>query len=120
MAIDIVGMLFGVIVGVIITAPVLWIAGRLLVGPSKAKFTDAIVIVVLGNVANVIVGAFIGGLAGTLIQIVVYLFLIQKYYECSWGKAILVAIVTVVIFVVIAFILALVGFGIFGSMLPVQ
>ena len=120
MALDMIATLISIIVGVIITAPVLWIAGRMLVGPSKAKFTDAIIIVLLGNIANALVGLFIAGLAGTLIQIIVLLFLIQKYYECSWGKAILVAIVTVVIFVIIAFILGVVGFGLLGPMIPAQ
>ena len=36
------------IVSIIVIAPVLWIAGRLLVGKEKAKGTDAIWIVVLG------------------------------------------------------------------------
>jgi hypothetical protein len=118
MAIDVVATLIGVVVGVVIMSPVLWIAGRLLVGSAKAKFTDAVVIVALGSLAGAIVNAFLSGWIGTLIQLIVYLVLIQKYYECGWGKSIAVAIVTVVIFIIIVFILGIVGVGIFGNMIP--
>jgi len=118
MAIDVVATLIGVVVGTIIMSPVLWIAGRLLVGSAKAKFTDAVVIVALGSLAGAIVNAFITGWIGTLIQIIVLLVLIQKYYECGWVKSILVAIVTVVIFIIIVFILGIVGVGLFGNMIP--
>jgi hypothetical protein len=118
MAFDVVATLIGVVVGTIIMSPVLWIAGRLLVGSAKAKFTDAVVIVALGSLASAIVNAFITGWIGTLIQIVVTLVLIQKYYECGWVKSILVAIVTVVIFIIIVFILGIVGVGLFGNMIP--
>ncbi len=40
------------IVSIIVLAPVLWIAGRLLVGKEKAKGTDAVWIVVLGVVIS--------------------------------------------------------------------
>jgi len=118
MAFDVVATLIGVVVGTIIMSPVLWIAGRLLVGSAKAKFTDAVVIVALGSLAGAIVSAFLSGWIGTLIQTIVYLVLIQKYYECGWGKSILVAIVTVVIFIIIVFILGIVGVGIFGNLIP--
>ena len=119
MAIDVVATLIGVVVGTIIMSPVLWIAGRLLVGSTRAKFTDAVVIVALGSLAGAIVNAFITGWIGTLIQIIVLLVLIQKYYECGWGKSIAVAIVTVVIFIIIIFVLvSIVGTGIFSNLIP--
>ena len=43
-------LVISIIVNIIIVAPVLWLAGRALVGKEKAKFTDAIWIVVLGTV----------------------------------------------------------------------
>jgi hypothetical protein len=103
--------LISVVVGIIVMAPVLWIAGRLLVGASKAKFTDAIVIVVLGSVVGAVISAVLSGFIGALVQIVVYLFLIKKYYECSWLKALAVAVVTVVIFAIVALILGVLGFA---------
>ena len=109
--------LISIVVGIIVMAPVLWIAGRLLVGASKAKFTDAIVIVVLGSVVGAVISAVLSGFIGALVQIVVYLFLIKKYYECSWLKALAVAVVTVVIFAIIALILGVLGFAILAPMI---
>ncbi len=40
MAFKIVSIIISIIVGVIVTAPVLWMVGRLLVGPSKAHRRD--------------------------------------------------------------------------------
>ncbi|HIH89198.1 TPA: hypothetical protein HA344_08325 [Candidatus Bathyarchaeota archaeon] len=108
MEFDIVTILISIIGGAIIMAPVLWIAGRMLVGSTNAKFTDAIMIVVLSSIANTVVGLFIGGIIGSLASLVVTLYLIKKYYECSWGKAAVVAIVTTVIFVIIAVVLGMV------------
>jgi len=117
LAFDIMSTLISVVVGIIVMAPVLWIAGRLLVGASKAKFTDAIVIVVLGSVVGAVISAVLSGFIGALVQIVVYLFLIKKYYECSWLKALAVAVVTVVIFAIIALILGVLGFAILAPMI---
>jgi hypothetical protein len=116
MAIDVVTILVSAVVGVLITAPVLWIAGRLLVGATKAKFTDAIIIVVVGSVAGAVIGAFVGGTIGAIAQLIVLLFLIQKYYECSWLKALAVAVVTVVIFAVVAVILGVLGLALLAPM----
>ncbi len=117
MAFSIVATLISIIVGVIVTAPILWIAGRLLVGPTKAKFTDAIIIVVLGSISGAIIGALISGTLGFLAQIIVLLFLIKHYYECSWLRALAVAIVTILIFVIILFILGILGFALLAPML---
>jgi len=105
-------VLIQIIVGVIVLAPVLWIAGRLLAGKDKAKFTDAIWIVVLGVVIGAIVGAFLGGLVAAVIMFVVWLVLIKHFFDCGWLKAFLIAVVAVIIFVVILAILAVVGIGI--------
>jgi len=43
-------LLIQIVVGTIIVAPVLWLAGRALAGKGRAKFTHAIWIVVLGTV----------------------------------------------------------------------
>lgn len=59
---DLVSLLIQIVVGTIIVAPLLWLAGRALAGKEKAKFTDAIWIVVLGTVVGAIVNAFVDGL----------------------------------------------------------
>jgi hypothetical protein len=109
---DLMSILIQIIVGVIVLAPLLWIAGRLLAGKDKAKFTDAIWIVVLGVVIGAVVGAFVGGLIAAVIMFVVWLALIKHFFDCGWLKAFLVAVVAVIIFVVILAILAVIGIGI--------
>ena len=109
---DFMSILIQIIVGVIVLAPLLWIAGRLLAGKDKAKFTDAIWIVVLGVVIGAVVGAFVGGLIAAVIMFVVWLALIKHFFDCGWLKAFLIAVVAVIIFVVILAILAVIGIGI--------
>jgi hypothetical protein len=109
---DLISLLIQIIVGVIVLAPVLWISGRLLAGKDKAKFTDAIWIVVLGVVIGAIAGALIGGLIAAVIMFVVWLALIKHFFDCGWLKAFLIAVVAVIVFMVIVAILAIIGIGI--------
>jgi hypothetical protein len=44
-------LIINVLVNLIFVTPFLWIAGRLLAGKQKAKFTDALWIVLIGTVA---------------------------------------------------------------------
>jgi hypothetical protein len=54
----IVRLIIQIIVNIVIIAPALWISGRLLVGKDKAKFTDALWIVVLGTVIRLFSKAY--------------------------------------------------------------
>lgn len=108
---DLVALLIQIIVGTVILAPVLWLAGRALVGKEKAKFLDAVWIVLLGIVIGAGVGAFIGGLVAAVIMFIVWLALIKHFFDCGWLMAFAIAVVAVIIFVVIAVILALIGIG---------
>lgn len=108
---DLYALLIQIVVGVIVLAPVLWIAGRLLAGRDKAKFTDALWIVVLGTVIGAVVGAYVGGLIAAVIMFIVWLGLIKHFFDCGWLKAFAIAVVAVIIYVIIAFILALIGIG---------
>ncbi|MEM4168807.1 MAG: hypothetical protein QXZ66_02030 [Thermoproteota archaeon] len=101
-------------VSVIIVAPVLWIAGRVLAGKGEAKFTDAIWIVVLGVVLGSIVGAFLSGWVAALITLIIWLALIKHFFDCGWLKALVIAIVAALIFAVIIVVLALIGIGVAG------
>lgn len=114
---DLVGLLINIIVNTIIISPVLWLAGRALVGKDKAKFADAIWIVLLGNVIGVVVGAFFYGLAAAIIMFLVWLALIKHFFDCGWLMAFAIAIVAVIIFIVISIILALIGFAIVATWL---
>ena len=97
--------------GTIIVAPVLWLAGRALAGKEKAKFTDAIWIVVLGTVIGAVVGAFSSGLIAAVIMFVIWLALIKHFFDCGWIMALAIAIIAVIIFIVIVAVLALIGIG---------
>ena len=109
---DIVGLLISIVVGIIIVAPILWLVGRALVGKQKAKFTDAIWIVVLGIVIGAIVGAIVGGIIAAVIMFIIWLALIKHFFDCGWLMTFAIAVVAVIIFVVIVFILALIGISV--------
>lgn len=108
---DFVALLIQIVVGTIIIAPILWLAGRALVGKEKARFMDAIWIVLLGTVIGAVVGAFIGGLVAAVIMFVIWLALIKHFFDCGWLMAFAIAIIAVILFVVIAVVLALIGIG---------
>ncbi|KON29411.1 hypothetical protein AC482_06540 [miscellaneous Crenarchaeota group-15 archaeon DG-45] len=109
MAINIDAFVIQVIVSTIIGAPVIWLAGRALVGERKAKLSDAIWIVVLGNVVGAVAGAMISGLFGAIIQIALWLGLIRHFFDCRWGRAFLIAVLTTSIFIAIGIALAATG-----------
>lgn len=109
---DIVALLIQIVVGTIIIAPILWLAGRALVGKEKAKFTDAIWIALLGIVIGAVVGALIGGLIAAVIMFVIWLALIKHFFDCGWIMALAIAIIAVIFFVVIVAVLAFIGIGV--------
>jgi hypothetical protein len=109
---DLVALLIQIVVGIIVVAPVLWLVGRALAGKDKAKFTDAIWIVVLGTIIGAVVGVFVGSLISAVIMFVVWLALIKHFFDCGWLKAFLIAVIAVIIFVVIVAVLAIIGIGI--------
>jgi hypothetical protein len=109
---DLVAILIQVVIGIIVVAPILWLVGRALVGKEKAKFTDAIWIVVLGTIIGAVVGAFLGSLVSAVIMFVVWLALIKHFFDCGWLKAFVIAVLAVIIFIVIVAILAFIGIGI--------
>lgn len=105
-------LLIQILVGVIVVAPILWLSGRALVGREKAKFTDAIWIVIAGVGLGVVVNSLLKGLIASVIMIIVWLALIKHFFDCGWLKAFLIALIAVIIFIVIITILALIGIGI--------
>jgi hypothetical protein len=116
---DLMALLIQIVVSIVILAPVLWIAGRLLAGKDKAKFTDAIWIVILGVAIGAVV-TYLGdvvsflasGLVAAVIMFIVWLALIKHFFDCGWLKAFVIAVLAVIIFVVIVAILAIIGIGI--------
>lgn len=112
MVINLDELVINLLLGIIIVAPVLWASGRLLVGKKKAKFTDAVWIVILGIIIWGIFGVLFVGFVAFIIQLLIWLGLIKHFFDCGWLKALAISILAVFIFVMITIILAVVGLGI--------
>ena len=116
MAINLDTLLINLIVNIIVLSPVLWIAGRLLAGKDKAKFTDALWIVVLGTVIGGIFQYLFAGIIASIIVLVIWLALVKHFFDTGWLKALAIAVVAVIIWIVIAVIIAvIVGVAILGG-----
>jgi hypothetical protein len=113
MALNLDALAINVIVNIIILAPVLWLSGRLLVGKDKAKFLDAVWIVVLGTIVGAVFGFLFTGIIAAIIQLILWLLLVKHFFDCGWLKALAISIIAVVIFAVIVAILAVIGFALF-------
>ncbi|HIJ08368.1 TPA: hypothetical protein HA274_03360 [Candidatus Bathyarchaeota archaeon] len=113
---DWVGFLIQIVVSVVVLAPSLWIAGRMLAGKDKAKFLDAVGIVALG----VIIGAafnyivnwlgwtdFFMSWIGALIMFIIWLGLVKHFFDCGWLKALAISVVAVIVYIILAFILGI-------------
>jgi hypothetical protein len=118
LAINLDTLILQIIVNTIIIGPVLWISGRALVGKEKAKFTDGLWIAALGTIIGAIFGYFFTGLVASIIMLVIWLALIKRFFDCGWLKALLIAIVAIIVFVIIGFILVLLGLAAISAMLP--
>jgi hypothetical protein len=105
-----------IIVNTIVLSPVLWLSGRALVGKEKARFIDAVWIVILGTVIGTLFSAFFTGLIAAIILLILWLALVKHFFDCGWLKAVAISIIAVIIFAVILVVLALIGIGV-GLML---
>ena len=96
--------------GTLITAPSLWYSGKTIVGEEKAKFSDAFFIVIIGIVVKIILQTvFIEGVIINLIQLIIWLYLVKRYFETDWGKSLIISIISVLVSFVITFVLAIIG-----------
>jgi hypothetical protein len=111
LALNLDSLLIQIVVNIIILAPVLWLAGRALAGAEKAKFVDAIWIVVLGTVISTIFNHLFDGIIASIILLIILLALVKHFFDCGWWKSLAIAIVAVIFFVIIIALLALVGIG---------
>ena len=112
----IINLIIQVIVNIIILAPVLWISGRLLAGKDKAKFTDALWIVVLGTVIGGVLQYLFSGIIAAIIVLFIWLALVKHFFDTGWLRAFVIALVAILIWIVIAVIIGLiVGVAIIGG-----
>ena len=106
-------ILVELISGIIITAPSLWFSGKTIVGEHKAKFSDALLIVTFGIIVKIILeNIFIEGIIISFIQLIIWLYLVRRYFETDWGKALVISIISVLVSIVVTFVLAILGIGI--------
>jgi hypothetical protein len=116
---------------IIFVAPALWIAGRLLAGKQKAKFTDALWIVILGIAVfyfiNLLLADLLSGFAIIIAYIVVlfiWLALIKHFFDSRWLKALAISIIEIIIgiifMIIIAFVLTIIGIGAGWIPIPMQ
>lgn len=117
LAVNLDKLLITIIINTIILSPVLWLAGKALVGGAKAKFTDAILIILIGTVIGTIFGAYFTGWLAFIIQLILWLLLVKHFFDCGWLKALAISILAVIIFVIIAIILGLIGLAIIAFVL---
>jgi hypothetical protein len=116
--INLMALVVNLIVNVIVLSPVLWIAGRLLAGKDKAKFTDALWIVILGTIIGAVFQAFLEGilgLLGSIIMLIIWLALVKHFFDTGWLKALAIAIVAIIIYIIIVAILVLLGLAIIAG-----
>lgn len=107
--IDLLALALNIIIRIIVLAPVLWIAGKALVG-ANAKFTDAIWIVVLGTIIGAVFEAFFAGVLGLISSIIVFIIwlaLVKHFFDTGWLKAIAIVIIVVIIYVILAVLLGI-------------
>jgi hypothetical protein len=109
-----VNLAINIIINVIVLSPVFWISGRLLAGKDKARFTDALWIVIIGTVIGSIFGYFFTGIIASIIMLIIWLGLVKHFFDCGWLKALAISIIAVLIFIAIAFLLAMIGIVIVG------
>jgi ABC-type Fe3+-siderophore transport system permease subunit len=109
------------IVNLVVLTAVFYMAGIIVVGRKRALPSAAFIIALLGIIISTFFMALLPGMViftfdshqfglgpglGLLISFFVYLLLIRHYYETGWLGALAVAILAVVIFVVLAFVMA--------------
>jgi hypothetical protein len=123
---DLFSLFVHVFVNIIILSPVLWLAGRALAGREKAKFSDAVAIIVVGTLIGAFFDLFLVDLLALLtpflffetlflwllssfIRLVVWLALVKHFFDCGWLKALIISVLAVIFFVVIVIMLGLLG-----------
>jgi hypothetical protein len=97
-----------------VMAGVFYIAGLIVVGGKRARFSDAFIISLLGTVLSTLFMLFIPyKLVALLLSLFTWLLLIKRLYETGWLGAIAVGILAVIVYFAILVLLVLAVVGIF-------
>jgi len=99
------------IVQLVVMTIVFYVAGVIVVGKLRALFSDAFVISLLGTVVGNICTLFFPPIIGLILSLLIWLLLIRHYYETGWlgslAVAVLAVIIDVMVWVILAFLLAI-------------
>ena len=106
----IIGLIIQLVIAGIIGGIFVWLAGKAL-GAPKATYWHGILIVISAIIISDIIGYFLSGLGWlkAIIEIIVILLLIKHFFAVGWVKAIVIAILAVVIAIIVTFVLGLLG-----------
>jgi len=104
-------LLINIIMNIILISPFLWISGRALVGKEKARFSDAVLTVILGTIIGTMFGILFRGFTASIVQLILWLALIKHFFECGWLQALAISLLAVFIFALVAITLGLIGFS---------
>jgi hypothetical protein len=116
---SILGLIIHLIVAGIIGGIFVWLAAKAL-GAPRATYWHGILTVVSAIIVTDILGYFLSGLGWlwTIIEIIIILLLIKHFFGVGWIKAVVIAILAVVILIVVLFVLALIGFTVLQGFFP--
>jgi len=116
--VDIIGTVIHLIVAGIIGGIFVWLAAKALSAP-RATYWHGILTVVSAIVVTDILGYFIGGLGWlwSIIEVIIILLMIRHFFGVGWLKAIVIAVLAVVILIIVVFVLALIGLAFAAAIL---
>ena len=119
---NIVGFLIELVVLGIILGIFVWLAGKAL-GAPKATYYHGILIVVSAIILKDIISYFLSGLIASIVEFVAVLLLIKHFFGVGWLRALVIAVLAVVIGIIIMFILIAilgltVGTSLFRGLIP--
>lgn len=106
-----------------VMAGVFYIAGLIVVGGKRARFSDAFIISLVGTVLSTLFYLFIPyRLIALFLSLFTWLLLIKRLYETGWLGAIAVGILAVIVYFVVLVLLAFIILGIlvFENLLPLM
>ena len=120
---DFTEILFSVISFAIIFAVlsvVLYLAGNIVVGRSKASFKDAFAISVLGTLVLIVCLSVFSLEVTTVMSLIAWLLLVRHYYETGLLRSIAVGVTSVIVAVAILYVLSIIlGVSLLFIWLPV-
>lgn len=114
--------LFSLIIVWLIVSIAMYFAARIVVG-SKARFADALGLVIIGVVIVGLVSFFTRSLLGSffasILTFIVWIWLVKTFFRTNWLKALGISILSVfmliVITIILAFLMGVTGFFLFLS-----